>query len=549
MTKKNVSTGTILFIVLSIIISVAAFSSEQALLTAIKEGKLQQVKSLLETQPDLIKMDLGGGAGLLHLAAHYGQQEIGVLLIKRGIDPNGADTYGRTALHYAFGKKNLIFSKMLIDNGADINCRNVWGRTLAYNAARNGYIEGIKFLMQNGADINRQDEWGKSPLHAAVDRKLTETIKLLLKKGAKINSGDRWQQTPLFTAGSNKDLEMIDLLVKNGADIRHKNSVKQSLLHRSAISGYIDITKRLIELGGHINSTDAKEMTPLDYARRFGHRKLAELLKASGGRGSSHASNFGYFPFDKQLLKNGEAVVWYLGHSGWAVRTSDHFLIFDYYENTPRPEEPKLVNGRINPEEIKNLKVVIFCSHEHQDHFDKTILDWKADIPDSHYVFGWKALEDTSHTYMGFRKKTNLEKLSIESVHSPEAGELEGNFLVTVDGLTIYHSGDYSRGHDTFKKDMVHLSKIAPDIDLFFMLAGNDMDNREAIVALERVKPQNMFPMHAGGSEYVYKEFAESAARQGIKTKIFCGRNRGDMFLYRKKKVTKADSYKEILNQ
>lgn len=31
-------------------------------------------------------------------------------------------------------------------------------------------------------------------------------------------------------------------------------------------------------------------------------------------------------------LAAGEAVVWYLGSCGWAVRTADHLLVFDYLE-------------------------------------------------------------------------------------------------------------------------------------------------------------------------------------------------------------------------
>ncbi|MCJ7581333.1 MAG: hypothetical protein MUP98_12475, partial [Candidatus Aminicenantes bacterium] len=39
-------------------------------------------------------------------------------------------------------------------------------------------------------------------------------------------------------------------------------------------------------------------------------------------------------------LKNGEAAVWYLYHSGWAVKTSSSLLIFDYWELFERTEGP-----------------------------------------------------------------------------------------------------------------------------------------------------------------------------------------------------------------
>jgi hypothetical protein len=79
------------------------------------------------------------------------------------------------------------------------------------------------------------------------------------------------------------------------------------------------------------------------------------------------------------------------------------------------------------------------------------------------------------------------------------------------------------------------------------MLVGNDMENSQALIALEKVKPRNMFPMHAGGSEYVFRDFAKLALEKGIKTKIICSKNRGDMFLYKNSQIQPVDSYQEIL--
>ena len=177
--------------------------------------------------------------------------------------------------------------------------------------------------------------------------------------------------------------------------------------------------------------------------------------------------------------------------------------------------------------------MTVFVSHVHQDHYDETILTWEPSIRDIRYIFGWNALDNPAYVYMGPRIKKTVDDMDIESVHSPEAGELEGNFLVRVDGLTIYHSGDYSRGHQTFKKDMDYLGSTAQDIDLFFMLASNPMDNEEALIALQKVQPRLMFPMHSGGSEYTYRTIAGMTEDRGLKTRIICAQNRGDRYIYR----------------
>lgn len=535
------------YLLFFLLMSVSILCSGQDIFKAVQEGNPQTVESLIKKNPDLVNSKDTNGDTPLHISTFYEHMKITELLVKKRADVNAANVYGMTPLHYAMRKKNLDLIGLLLKNGADINCRNVWGMTPLYRAAGSGFIKGVQFLFQQGANINLQNKYGKSPLHAAVSNGHQEIIELLLKHRAKINSTDKWNETPLFYAVSAKSPDVVNLLIRKGSNLLQKNGWNQTVLHRGVIAGYPKIAELLINQGVPLNEKDSQNMTAFDYAGKYGHQKLAAFLKTKGAKGEFQIANFGFFPFDKLKLKNKEAVIWYLGHSGWAVKTKNHLLIFDYYEDTPRPEEPKLVNGRINPEEIKNLKIIVFSSHDHGDHFDKTILNWKDDVNDIHYVFGWKAFENPSYTYMDSRKKIKLDTLNIESIHSPEAGKMEGNFLVKVDGLTIYHSGDYSRGHDTFKKDMDHLAQTAPAIDLFFMLAGNDMDNSEAMITLEKVKPLNMFPMHAGGSEYVFKEFAKSVRKKGFKTKIFCSKNRGDMFLYRDSTVRPINSYREIL--
>ena len=43
-----------------------------------------------------------------------------------------------------------------------------------------------------------------------------------------------------------------------------------------------------------------------------------------------------------------------------------------------------------------------------------------------------------------------------------------------------------------------------------------------------------MFPMHAGGKEGLYREFAAEAERRKLKTKVLCAGIKGDVFFYKK---------------
>ena len=60
---------------------------------------------------------------------------------------------------------------------------------------------------------------------------------------------------------------------------------------------------------------------------------------------------------NNKSIESNQAEIYYLGHSGWAVKTKSHFLIFDYFEANKNVESKALTNGHINPAEIRNENV------------------------------------------------------------------------------------------------------------------------------------------------------------------------------------------------
>lgn len=504
------------------------------------KGELAKVKALIEKNPGLLEAKDVQENTPLTLAAYNDQKEVVGLLIEKGANVNSLNKYGYTPLHYSILQRHIDVASMLIKAGADTDIPNVWGNTPLHTCAGRNFLREAKFLIENNADIDTKNFIGETPLFAAVKFGHEDMILLLIKNGADVNARDKAGRTAVFATADGNSSKILELLIDQGAKIDITDKFGMTSLHRAAIAGYHDIVQLLVRSGAEINARDAKGKTPYFYAAKYGHNTLTERLQSLGAQPDVFVGDRGYFFFSELDLKGNEAVIWYLGHSGWAVKTKNHFLIFDYYEKTDRPYDPRLINGRINPTEIYDQNVYVFTSHRHADHFDKTILEWEHAVPYIKYVFGWKALDNPNYYYMGPREKLDLDGMKIECFHSPEAGEIEGNFLVRVDGVVIYHSGDYSRGHDVFKKDMRALGEAAKNIDLFFMLVGNAMDNEEALYALQTVQPKYMFPMHAGGNEYVYKEFADFVKGKKVKTEIICAENRGDKFEYIKGKIKKS---------
>ena len=242
---------------------------------------------------------------------------------------------------------------------------------------------------------------------------------------------------------------------------------------------------------------------------------------------------------DPEHLKEKEAVVWYLGHSGWAIETQSRFLIFDYWEETEPTEPRALANGHIDPQEIKDKKVVVFISHGHRDHFDPRILEWKETVTDIKYIFGWKAEQGSDTIECDFeREEMDLAGLKIRTIVHDNDQIPESAFLVELDGLTIFHSGDHGNGppplKDGFIDNLDYIAKIAPAIDMIFIPTWGE----ESFV-VEKLRPKFTFPMHDIGREHNYKEFADRAEREKLPTKVIAAEKQGDHFFYTNGKMKK----------
>lgn len=131
--------------------------------------------------------------------------------------------------------------------------------------------------------------------------------------------------------------------------------------------------------------------------------------------------------------------------------TQNHFLIFDYWKDTPNGGLDK---GVVDPAEIAAFgrQVVVFSSHAHGDHYNPVILDWpnaklvlSSDIPPAP---GAVMVEpDSEYEILG---------ISLRTFQSTDEGVA---FLIKVDGNTIYHAGDLNWWHwtgepDDFNRDM-----------------------------------------------------------------------------------------------
>lgn len=241
---------------------------------------------------------------------------------------------------------------------------------------------------------------------------------------------------------------------------------------------------------------------------------------------------------------NKEIKVWYLGHSGFAVSIGNKLLIFDYYLDKSERNERSLSTGVIEPSEIKDKKVFVFASHNHEDHFNPVILSWKEQINDIHYFFSYDIPKKDHGECTTILKNNEVylkEGLSIQTFKSNDEGIA---FLINVDDFNIYHAGDLNWWHwdgepDDWNNDMaiqfkheVSLIKNHP-IDVAFLTADPRLESAELMGItwfLNEVDVNIAFPMHFGDDYTIMDRIKNDTSKNPALKKVKTISHRGDCF-------------------
>jgi len=250
-------------------------------------------------------------------------------------------------------------------------------------------------------------------------------------------------------------------------------------------------------------------------------------------------------PGDQALpveLAAGEAEIHYLYHSGWAIRTANHFLVFDSVEHDPGGGERSLATGFVVPSTLRGLRVTVFVSHAHGDHFDRSVLSWEKDIPGLTYVFGFPMPSRPGAVQFGpEREHKVLDGLEVWNIHHEADGIPESASLVRVDGLIIFHGGDHGTSANRpmrpdFKDNIEYLAGLGLPVDLAFLAIWGYTKWQ-----LETLGIRNLFPMHEGGREDRLEKDARRLAAEGVTVPIHAARRPGARFVFKDGFVRRAD--------
>ncbi|MFA3921041.1 ankyrin repeat domain-containing protein [Ruegeria hyattellae] len=310
-------------------------------LPAAAAGKVDAVKSYLETKPSYLHRIGPHGRTMLWEAARGGKFAMVKLLVELGADIEGRGCYNNETLvelspwciatfrgrskvaellrqygseyrleSYCFlgdlDRVRDLISKTLINK---VICEEPGRDRLSalHYAVAGRQLDVAKFLISEGADAvtdgERMGSW-------AVGHEHSDMLRLLLDNGATLRPGDaneaclsgRWASVlsgygyqldinapdrlgfpPLIEAcrgnhNATENIEEIQRLLRRGADVAVRDHKGKTALHRAAQANFTIAIQALFDAGADLDATDTKGETPLYDAIRAGREESAALL-------------------------------------------------------------------------------------------------------------------------------------------------------------------------------------------------------------------------------------------------------------------------------
>lgn len=521
----------------------------------------------------------------VHYAAYLGNISAMQMLLDRNVDIFKETMRNETPFIWAVVGRRFAMADFLMENGEDIN-RVISGGVTPIHSAHKLQPESIDYLLDKGADLTIVDSTGNTVLHSAVWSRRDEIVQKLLEHGidvnAKNNDGETallnacWldsldvvkvllehgaimevgkcsgengcvsnPKSPLFTCADRGKTDFVELLLNYQADVNlPEANFNRTPLHIAAIRGDVDVLNMLLAAGAEVNAKDIFERTPLYYAKIYHNFNTAEILTSNNAEYGKIHKKYKSDLLHKKI-KHKEAELWFTGHSGWIFKTANNLLIIDYWPRGNEPDNACLENGWVNAEEIIDMNVTVLVSHEHGDHYDPVIWEWQETIPNIRYIFGMNVEGHSSYEVIEPHTSMVFDNLKITAIESNDSGV---GFVITSDGVTLFHSGDHANEtrdfSGTYWPEIEYVKENFSNIDIAMMpIRGCGLPDVESVRlgvvrTLRELQPKVFLPMHSTDEGSQYRAFNENLKHENITyTSLYYPLDKGDRFIYNKGKL------------
>lgn len=247
-------------------VNILNYCGESALTVAVKKGRKNSIKLLLDNQIRVDATDIKlalytvGTWDLDLFKSIFGNKDLTCILL------NKFDSF----LHLAVRENNCQLIEYLItEKNIEVN---VWEYPLISVAINNDNIKTVECLLKYDADINAfNKELGLcSPIEYAIFIGSVSMLDYLIRRGANVadSSFFYWDGvTALVQAVRKDDCRIIQCLIDHNVLI-DENVRGESPLHLAVRLGNLNVIKCLCENGANVSKKDDKNNSPLDIARQ-----------------------------------------------------------------------------------------------------------------------------------------------------------------------------------------------------------------------------------------------------------------------------------------
>ncbi len=289
-------------LLLLLLMPVMIFSQTTPLMTAIKEGFLDEALPLITADKDTINAVSENGDTALTLASYYDQWRLIDPLIKNGADINYTNAHGNALNHSAqFGLQRVV--TVLVKAGIEVDALNSKNQTPLVQASENGFDATVKYLLKYtsthkdmalyyavkndhikvvnmlikaGADPNVITDDGETLIALASKSGSTNSLKVLMQSGD-IHFVDKDGNTALNLASEFNQFHTSVMLLNAGADVNHQNHKGETSLHTASYFEFEILAKLLMAYEADPLIKNQDDITPLDIVTKERNKILIEL--------------------------------------------------------------------------------------------------------------------------------------------------------------------------------------------------------------------------------------------------------------------------------